>query len=165
MEINGVCRVKMHYTLKLSSGEVVQTSFDGDALEFEYGRGEIIPGLESHLEGMNEGEEKSVVVSAADAYGDRDPKAVVTVPRSEFPAEGPLEAGMMFQLMAPNGQVMHAQLVEASESEVTLDLNHPLAGEDLHFEVKIESVGESQGPTIQGCGCGCGDEGPTDCEC
>jgi len=165
MDISGICRVKMHYKLALDSGEVVQDSAEGEPIEFEYGRQEIIPGLEKHLEGLSEGEEKTVVVPAEEGYGLPNPQAVVNVPKEEFPAGADMEEGTMLQLQMADGRVVPARFVEMKGDDVILDLNHPLAGENLHFTVKIQSVGESQGPTIEeaGCGCGCGDEAGGGC--
>jgi len=171
MEITGMCRVTMHFDVSLTSGEVLQSTSDGPPLEFEYGQGQLLPGLEKRLEGMSDGDEKKIVVPPEDGYGMPNPEALVTVPRSEVPVEGPLEPGMIFQLQTPTGELMMASLVELTEDEVTLDMNHPLAGETLHFNVKIEKVEQSQGPVSCGCGgnapnpCGCEGEPTDDCGC
>jgi len=148
MEIGQDSRVKMHYTLKLSDGTVLESSFDGDPIEFEYGKGQIIPGLESALEGMSAGEEKHVEIGPDDAYGQRDPEAVASVPKDEFPAQGPIEAGMIFRLVREDGMVSHVRVAEVMDDEIKLDFNHPLAGETLHFDVKVEDVEAPEGRII-----------------
>ncbi|HUT52347.1 MAG TPA: peptidylprolyl isomerase [bacterium] len=155
MVIGGACSVKMHYTLKLDDGEVLESSFDGDPIEFEFGSGRIIPGLEKALEGMTDGEEKHVVVACEDAYGPRNPDAVGAVPRGEFPEGEPLEPGMIFSLQRHDGMTMEAMVVEINDDDVTLDLNHPLAGETLHFDVKVEKVSEPKDGCSPGGGCNC----------
>ncbi len=140
MVIGTACQVKMHYTLKLDNGEVLETTQDGEPVEFEFGAGSIIPGLEKELEGMAQGDEKHVVVEPDDGYGPRNPEALVKVSREEFPAEGPLEPGMMFQMNREDGVTMHVTVVGEEGGEVTLDLNHPLAGEKLHFDIKIAEI-------------------------
>jgi FKBP-type peptidyl-prolyl cis-trans isomerase 2 len=138
------CTVRMHYTLKLESGELIESSFEGEPIEFEFGSGNIIPGLEREIEGMDEGDEKHVVVEPEDAYGETDPAAVVSVPHERFPEDVKLEPGLMLQLQREDGVIMHARVVELTDAGVTLDLNHPLAGESLHFDIKIEKVTEPE---------------------
>ncbi len=144
MGISQFSRVKMHYTLKLDDGEILETTENGEPLEFIFGIGEIIPGLERELEGMNPGDEKHIVVPPEEAYGPRNPNAVITVPREEFPVEGELEEGMIFRLRREDGMIMSVTIAKVSEDEVVLDLNHPLAGKTLYFDVKIESVEEAE---------------------
>lgn len=140
MVIAKASRVKMHYSLKLEDGEVLDSTADGQPFEFEFGAGQIIPGLENELEGMDEGEEKQIVVSPEDGYGERNPEAVICVSREEFPVEEPLEAGMMFTLKREDGTIMQVTVADLTEKDVTLDFNHPLAGETLYFDVKIEKI-------------------------
>jgi len=144
MGISQFSRVKMHYTLKLDDGEILETTENGEPLEFIFGIGEIIPGLERELEGMNPGDEKHIVVPPEEAYGPRNPNAVIAVPREEFPVEGELEEGMIFRLRREDGMIMSVTIAKVSEDEVVLDLNHPLAGKTLYFDVKIESVEEAE---------------------
>jgi len=144
MGISQFSRVKMHYTLKLDDGEILETTENGEPLEFIFGIGEIIPGLERELEGMNPGDEKHIVVPPEEAYGPRNPNAVIAVPREEFPVEGELEEGMIFRLRREDGMIMSVTIAKVSEDEVVLDLNHPLAGKTLYFDVRIESVEEPE---------------------
>jgi len=128
--------VSMEYTLRVD-GEVLDTSEGGQPIEFLQGHGNIIPGLESQLYDMAVDESKDVVVSPQDGYGEIDPSAVVDVPREEFPPSISLEPGVTLQVQDNEGNVMLAQIKEVGETSVKLDFNHPLAGKELHFSVKI----------------------------
>ena len=131
--------VSMDYTLRVDD-EVVDSSQGGEPIEFLQGHGNIIPGLEKELHGMAAGESKDVVVSAADGYGEVDPAAIIDVPRSEFPPSITLEPGVTLQVQDNEGNVMLAQIREVGADTVKLDFNHPLAGKDLHFNVKIAGL-------------------------
>jgi len=133
--------VAFHYTGTLSDGSVFDSSEGRDPLSFTMGQGQIIPGLEAAVDGMSEGEEKTVTVAASDAYGERDPNAMQQIPRDQIPENIPTEIGTQLQMQAPNGQAIPVVVAEADETSVTLDANHPLAGKDLTFAVKIVSVG------------------------
>ncbi len=126
----------MDYTLRVDD-EVVDASQEGEPIEFLQGHGNIIPGLERELYEMSVDESKEVVVSAADGYGEIDPAAIIDVPRSEFPPSITLEPGVTLQVQDNEGNVMLAQIKEVGPDTVKLDFNHPLAGKDLHFSVKI----------------------------
>lgn len=131
--------IHMDYTLTVD-GEEVDSSKEDGPLEFLQGRGNIIPGLESELYGMAVGESKDVTVTAADAYGEFDEEQVVDVSREEFPAEIPLEIGTELEVREKDGDVLSAMIVEVDAENVTLDFNHPLAGEDLQFHVTIVGI-------------------------
>ena len=135
--------VSMDYTLRLDDGDgdVVDTSAGRDPLEFIQGTGSIIPGLENARYGMGVGEEKEVTVAADDGYGQRDPDAFQSVPREMFPDDMELEEGMGLQLRDQNtGQPLVAYVEAIKPDKVLLDFNHPLAGETLHFNVKVVGV-------------------------
>jgi FKBP-type peptidyl-prolyl cis-trans isomerase SlyD len=106
-------------------------------LEFLQGAGNIIPGLEQELYGMAVGESKNVIVQPDDGYGILDPDAFVDVPREQFPADIPLEVGVEIQVTDENGTPMNARIDAVSDDSVKLDFNHPLAGKELHFDMKI----------------------------
>jgi len=131
--------VKMDYTLTVD-GELIDTSDGSEPIEFIQGAGGIIPGLERELYGMAIGEGKDVVVAAADGYGEVDGEAHLDVPRAEFPAEIPMEVGTMLELQDEHGNPMHATITEVGAETVHLDFNHPLAGKELHFSVKIAGL-------------------------
>ncbi len=131
--------VKFHYTLTVE-GEVADTSEGKEPLEYVHGSQMIIPGLEKQLAGMKEGEEKSVTVSAEEAYGPVDPRAVIEIPKTKLPPDMNPEKGMQVQLQTETGQPVIGMIEEVQENSVIVNFNHPLAGQDLLFEVKIVSI-------------------------
>ena len=128
--------VSIEYTLTVD-GEVIDASEENDPLEYLQGYQNIIPGLERELAGMKIGESKEVTVQPKDGYGEQDPEAVIEVPRREFPKDFEVKPGIELQLQNQDGELMNAVIVSISTSTVKLDLNHPLAGKDLHFRVTI----------------------------
>ena len=128
--------VSMEYTLKVD-GEVADTSEGREPLEFVHGAGNIIPGLEREMTGMAIGESKEVVVPPADGYGEEDEKAFMDVPREQFPEEIPMKVGTELQVQNQAGQPMYARIDMVGDKNVRLNFNHPLAGKELHFAVKV----------------------------
>jgi len=128
--------VSMEYTLKVD-GDVADSSEGGEPLEFVHGAGNIIPGLEREMTGMAVGESKYVVVAAVDAYGEQDDSAFMDVPRNQFPKEIPIEIGTEIQVQNQNGQPMYSRIDKIEGDNVRLNFNHPLAGKELHFAVKV----------------------------
>ncbi len=133
--------VAMDYTLHVD-GEKIDSSEGREPLEYLQGAGNIIPGLEREITGMEVGESKQVVVSPADGYGESDPEAFIEVPRSEFPSDIPLELGLELQVQDPSGNPMYARIDAITDESVRLDFNHPLAGKELHFSVQIVGLRE-----------------------
>jgi FKBP-type peptidyl-prolyl cis-trans isomerase SlyD len=132
--------VGLDYTLRLDDGEVIDSSTDGEPLEFLQGQRQIIPGLEQSLYGMMLGDEKDVEVAPADAYGESDPDAVELVDRDVFPPDLSLAPGMALRMRDSSGQALEAYVAEVRPDGVLLDFNHPLAGETLFFRVKIAAL-------------------------
>ncbi|GIK58268.1 MAG: peptidylprolyl isomerase [Chloroflexi bacterium] len=129
--------VSLDYTLRLDDGEIIDAS-EQEPLEFLHGYNQIIPGLERALTGMKVGESKEVIVAATDAYGEEDEDAYQLVERTLFPPEMELEEGMQLRMRdAQSGEAVDVVIAEVNESNVLLDFNHPLAGEELHFQVKV----------------------------
>jgi FKBP-type peptidyl-prolyl cis-trans isomerase SlyD len=128
--------VSLDYTLTVDN-EVVDTSEGSEPIEFIQGHQHIIPGLEKELYGLAVGGTKAVSIQPEDAYGLQDPEAFMDVPRSEFPAKIPLEPGTMLQMRDQDGQPLKAHIVQVDDKTVRLDFNHPLAGKELHFSVKV----------------------------
>lgn len=128
--------VSLEYTLTVD-GEVIDTSETHGPIEFIQGMGNIIPGLENELYGMGVGESKSVVVPPEEGYGEIDPDAFQDFPRTDFPPTIPLEPGIALRLQDGSGNVHMAVIDSVSEDTVRLDFNHPLAGKELHFQVKV----------------------------
>jgi FKBP-type peptidyl-prolyl cis-trans isomerase SlyD len=131
--------VTMDYTLTVD-GELIDTSEGQEPIEFIQGTGSIVSGLERELYGMVIGDGKDVDVTAQDGYGEVDEEANMEVPRQEFPTEIPLEIGTMLELHDQDGNPMHARIDQVGEKTVLLDFNHPLAGKDLHFSIKIAGL-------------------------
>lgn len=159
--------VAIDYTLTGDDNEVIDSSNGRRPLEYMHGQGNIIPGLETALEGKGEGESLKVNIAPGDAYGEYNPKLVQPVPRSNFGTIDKIEVGMQFQARTPGG--MHVVRVVTVDSEnVTVDANHPLAGKTLHFDVKVVSVRDARPEELEhqhvcneggNCGkCGCGGE-------
>ena len=131
--------VTMHYTLHVD-GEMVDTSKDAEPLQFIQGMGHIIPGLEHELYDLQVGESKKVSVTAQNGYGEVDAEAFMDVPRSAFPAEVPLEVGTQLELKDKSGHPTMARIDSVTGETVRLDMNHPLAGKQLDFEVTIAAL-------------------------
>lgn len=128
--------VSLEYTLTVD-GEVIDSSEAHGPIEFIQGMGNIIPGLEEELYGMSVGESKSVTVAPEDGYGEIDPDAFQDFPREAFPPSIPLEPGVALRLQDESGNVHMAVIDSVTDDTVRLDFNHPLAGKELHFDVKV----------------------------
>lgn len=133
--------VSMEYTLHVDQEEI-DSSKGQDPLQFLVGHGNIISGLEREMIGMKVGESKDVVIAPADAYGEFDEEAFMNVPRGEFPKDMPVEEGLELTVKDDAGQTRYARIDAVEGETVTLNFNHPLAGDELHFNVKIVSVRE-----------------------
>jgi FKBP-type peptidyl-prolyl cis-trans isomerase SlyD len=131
--------VSMHYTLHVD-GRVVDSSEGGEPLQFIQGMGHIIPGLEHELYEMRIGDSKQVVVTAKDGYGEADAEAFMDVPRGSFPTNVPLEAGTELELRDQSGHPVYARIETIGDENIRLNMNHPLAGKELHFDVKIAGL-------------------------
>lgn len=140
MKIAENCVVSIHYRLTNDEGEELDASADGDPMVYLHGADNIIPGLEDALEGRGVGDQLEVTVQPEDAYGPLDPDLVQVVPRSAFKGVDKLEPGMQFQMEDPEGHVQEITIQEIKGQEVTIDANHPLAGQVLHFAVTVEAV-------------------------
>lgn len=132
--------VCMDYTIRLASGQVVETSIGQEPLTYLHGRRQIVPGVEKAIDGLEDGALLEVVVPPAEAYGDRDPSGVFVVPRAAFPAGEEVAAGMMFSASRPDGKTITFRVVEANDELVLVDTNHPLAGETLHISIHVHHV-------------------------
>ncbi len=130
-------RVRVHYTGRLEDGQVFDSSKDGDPLEFTVGAGEVIPGFDEAVRGMQVGESKTVEVEPEDAYGERREGLVTRVSRenAQFPVEP--QVGMHFGLPLQDGSQIEVVVTEVTDTHVTIDGNHPLAGQKLIFDVEL----------------------------
>ncbi|NTW81831.1 MAG: peptidylprolyl isomerase [Chlorobiaceae bacterium] len=134
--------VKVHYTGTLDDGTVFDTSADRDPLEFIVGKGQVIPGFDSAVIDMVPGETRVTVIPADDAYGAHSPELVTDVDRERFPADMELEIGQQLQVGLADGQQAIVMVVDLSDTAVTLDANHPLAGQTLTFEIELVEIVE-----------------------
>jgi len=140
--------VSINYTLTDEEGQVLDSSEGREPLAFIQGVGAIIPGLEQALEGCEQGESISVSLAPEEAYGEYNDELIVNVPKDRFPEPDQLEVGGQVQAQTADGGVQILTVAEIAEQEVTLDANHPLAGQELHFEVSIENVREATGEEL-----------------
>ncbi len=131
--------VSMHYTLHVD-GQLVDSSEGSGPLQFIQGMGHIIPGLEHELYDMKIGDSKKVVIPAKDGYGDVDTDAFMDVPREAFPGDVPLETGTELELRDQGGHPVYARIETVSNDNIRLNMNHPLAGKVLHFDVNIADL-------------------------
>jgi peptidylprolyl isomerase len=141
-------KVKVHYTGRLAGGDVFDSSECADEgcgcaagpLEFTIGAGEVIRGFEKAIIGMSVGEAKTLTIPVKDAYGKRNEEMVMTVDRSDVPADLTLEVGMPMEIAQDDDVVIPVVITEVSETHVTLDANHLLAGMDLTFDLKLVEI-------------------------
>lgn len=134
--------VTVHYTGTLNDGTQFDSSRSRDPLGFKVGDGQVIAGFDSAVIGMTEGETKTVTILAEDAYGTRNDEAVQVIDKTRFPDGFRGAIGESVTGQNGDGQNFRATIVEVEENTVTLDFNHPLAGQDLTFEVEIVSIAE-----------------------
>ncbi|NOD93115.1 peptidylprolyl isomerase [Ruegeria sp. HKCCD4884] len=132
--------VRIHYTGTLLDGQTFDSSEGRDPLEFVVGSGQIIPGLDSAMPGLSVGDKKRVEIACVDAYGPINPAMRQEIPREGIPDDIPLEPGTQLQMQSPDGQAVPVTVVGANEATVTLDANHPLAGQDLIFDIEVVSI-------------------------
>ncbi len=168
MKISNEAHVSMDYTLRLTSGEVVDQSDPNSPIEFICGHDQIIPGLEKSLMGKKTNDSFTVEVAPGEAYGEHHAEMVQEIPSNQFPPNVELKVGMTFQSRTPQGQPLVFSIKEIQDQSVVVDMNHPLAGKTLVFEVVIRSVREATADEIEalnapecnpqdtsGCGGGC----------
>ena len=132
--------VKLHYPGTLDDGAQFDSSVGREPLEFKIGEGTIIPALETSVIGMSEGETQTVKIAAEDAYGLHHEEAIQTVDRSMIPEEVEVVVGGQLQATAPNGQQLMLIVTAIENDQVTLDGNHPLAGQDLTFDIELVAI-------------------------
>jgi peptidylprolyl isomerase len=133
--------VRVHYTGKLDDGTVFDSSNGGTPLEFTLGEGQIIPGFEQAVIGMSPGDSKTEIIPVEQAYGEHRQDMVVVVDRAQMPSDVQPEIGQQLQIQQPSGQAIPVVITEISDAEITLDANHPLAGEDLTFDIQLVEIG------------------------
>ncbi|MBW2038106.1 MAG: peptidylprolyl isomerase [Deltaproteobacteria bacterium] len=132
--------VKIHYTGKLKDGSIFDSSRDGDPLELILGAGQVIPGFEEAVVGMSPSDSKTFEILAEEAYGPYREELLVEIDKEQVPEDLNLEIGQQLVLRQAEGQMVRVMVTDISEATVTLDANHPLAGEDLTFEVQLVEI-------------------------
>jgi peptidylprolyl isomerase len=155
--------ISLEYTGTLSNGEIFDSSVGRKPLEILMGSGQLIAGFESQLMGMVLNEKKVFTLAPDDAYGQKDDRLMQSVPRSEVPSDMNIQVGMVVGFIAPDGHRVPARIVELDDAQLTVDLNHPLAGQSLTFEIEV--IGINDEPT-QEIGTGCSGDCESDgCDC
>lgn len=188
LEIGKYAMVTLTYDLRVDdeNGEVVEQATEAQPLQFLYGAGAMLPKFESQLAGLREGEPFTIKLSSNDAYGEVNEEAVVELPKHVFLVGGKfddelIKIGNTVPMMSSNGQRLNGLVLEVNDEVVTMDFNHPLAGEDLFFAGKVMAVREASDEEVAqilsgsgggcgcgsggGCGSGCGDDGCSDDSC
>jgi len=149
MQIAPKTVASIDYTLTDEDGRVLDTSEGRKPLTYLHGVGQLIPGLESALEGQGAGDSVAVTVAPADAYGERDERLVHDVPRTAFEGVDKVEAGMRFQATDQNGRGRTFTVTAVGDEKVTVDANHPLAGQPLNFKVSVVDVREATDQEVE----------------
>jgi len=134
-------RVKITYTGKLKDGVIFETNVGNAPLEFTVGKGKVIKGFENAVMGMKTGETKTVTIKPADAYGPKDPSLLWVVASAELPAGTVLELDREIVFTRPDGDVVEGRISKIDNDQVSIDGNHPLAGRNLTFEIKVVDIG------------------------
>ena len=141
--------VKVHYTGRLQDGTVFDTSTGSEPLEFTIGQGQLISGFEQAVIGMKVGESKTVTIPVDQAYGPRRDDMILVVERDQLPEDLDPRIGMQLQMKQGDGGIVTVTITEVAETTITIDTNHPLAGQDLVFEIELVGIGTSQSsPTV-----------------
>lgn len=132
--------VKVHYTGTLKDGEVFDSSLSREPLEFTLGTGQLIPGFEAAVIGLKVGDTTTTNIPSAEAYGEHNPQMEITVPKEQLPPDMEPAAGMQLSLNQPDGQVIPVVITKVEGDDVTIDANHPLAGQDLTFNIEVVEI-------------------------
>jgi peptidylprolyl isomerase len=132
--------VKVHYTGSLKDGSVFDSSEGKDPLEFTIGMGQLIPGFEKAVKGMEKGDSSTVTIPVDEAYGEPREDLVINVPKDNLPDDVTPEIGMQLQVNQPDGQAVPVRITAIEEEEIILDANHPLAGQDLVFTIEVVEI-------------------------
>jgi peptidylprolyl isomerase len=132
--------VKVHYTGSLSDGRIFDSSVDRDPLEFTVGAHQVVPGFEEAVLGMSVGQAKTALLPADKAYGPRDNRLVIRVPKSQLPPNLNVKLNDRLQMQSPEGRVMNVVVAEIADDSIVLDGNHFLAGQDLTFDIELVEI-------------------------
>lgn len=132
--------VKVHYKGMLDNGQVFDSSEGKEPLSFTVGHGTLIKGFENAVIGMAVGEEKEFTVEPDDGYGERNEDLIIDINRNDIPSHIDVSIGQRLQIQQPNGEAISVAVTDMTEEKVTLDANHPLAGQDLTFKVEVMEI-------------------------
>lgn len=136
--------VKVHYTGTLTNGQVFDSSKTREPLEFTLGSGMVIPGFDAAVTGLSPGESVTQTILSSEAYGPYQEEMVAAIEREQIPADFELEVGQRLQMQVPNGEAMAVTVTDIQGDTITLDGNHPLAGQDLTFELELVAISDPQ---------------------
>lgn len=156
--------VSIHYVLKDSDQNVLDTSRGTEPLSYVHGRGYLIPGLERELEGRAAGDIFETVIQPKDGYGEYNPELVTEVSRDRFETDAQIELGMQFQAMTASGPSI-VRVTKIDGDTITIDANHEMAGKELHFEVEVMEVRDATEEELNPPSCGCGGCGGCNSDC
>ena len=134
--------VKVHYHGRLTDGTTFDSSSGREPLEFQVGSGQVIKGFDDGVSGMAVGEKKTIQIPVDEAYGQKEENMIVEFPKSNFPPELTPELGMSLNMTNGSGQVIPVTIVDIKEESVVLDANHPLAGQDLIFDIELVEISQ-----------------------
>jgi len=154
--------VSVEYKGTLKNGEMFDTSEERQPLEVAMGAGQMIKGFEAEVLGLSLNDKKTFTIDPEEAYGQRDENQIHSFDRSEVPPEMNPQVGQTIALSSPDGQQIPARISQVDDEKVTVDLNHPLAGESLTFEIEVVGISSTPTQSQEGCGCGCDSECDTE---
>ncbi len=132
--------VKVHYTGRLDDGTVFDSSVEREPLEFAIGEGKVIAGFEAAMVGMSIGESKTITIPSEEAYGPHRQELVMVVEQEQIPTDVSVDVGQLLQISQGDDEVIPVVVTDVSESQVTLDANHPLAGQELTFDIQLVEI-------------------------
>ncbi len=133
-------QVTLHFSLSLETGEVIDSNFEGEPVTFTVGDGNMLPGFETALFGMKQGEEQALVVPPEQGFGEHNPENIQQFPLAQFPAAVELKEGLMISFTDAQNNEIPGVVAAVDETTVTVDFNHPLAGREIYFSVRIIDV-------------------------
>jgi peptidylprolyl isomerase len=150
----------VHFTGALEDGEEFDSSLDGDPMEFRMGGGDVLAGFENAVRGMAEGEKKTFTLNPEESYGEWDEDLIHVFDRDSFPRDANIEVGDSVAIETEDGEQLPAWVSDVNDEEVEVDMNHPLAGHELTFQVEVIAISDTPSPDYESdggeCGCGCG---------
>lgn len=132
--------VKVYYKGTLENGDEFDSNFGQEPLEFDLGEGQMIEGFENAVFGMEKDETKKIKIKSSEAYGERNPEHIVKAGRDKLPQDIQPEIGMPLMMPMPEDEAIQVTIIDFDDETITLDANHPLAGEDLNFEIELAGI-------------------------